>query len=284
MRSTEVKAISDLRSQISKRERDLFYSLMPLFVLRDSPAFAQKVLRLGKQFTRGRRGIFLLVLIAVLTSGCASRQAYYPPGTMAPVDLEAPESSFTGVYHMVEEGQTLWRISKTYGVDLETVQWVNDVEDVANLRVGRVLFIPGATRQMTVEPFQPEEEPSAELIDLIWPLKGRATSGYGPRGRRVHEGIDIAAPRGTPVLASAGGKVAYSGNGMRGYGKVIVIKHTNDLSTVYAHNSSLLVRIGDGVEQGQMIAIVGSTGKSSGPHLHFEIRRRGVPEDPRKFL
>jgi murein DD-endopeptidase MepM/ murein hydrolase activator NlpD len=71
---------------------------------------------------------------------------------------------------------------------------------------------------------------------------------------------------------------------MKGYGKVVVIKHVNDLSTVYAHNSSLLVRMGDSVEQGQTIAKVGATGRATGPHLHFEIRRRGVPEDPRQFL
>jgi LysM repeat protein len=248
-----------------------------------SPAFAKETLRRGKLFIGGRVLVIALVVIAA-SSGCASRQAYYPPRTTAPVDQVTPGSGFTGVYHTVEKGQTLWRISKTYGVDLETLQWVNDVEDVTDLRVGRVLFIPGVSRQVAVEPFLPEVEPSRERIDLIWPIRGRATSGFGPRGRSVHEGIDLAAPKGTPVLASASGRVAYSGNGMSGYGKVVVIKHTNDLSTVYAHNSSLLVRMGDRVGQGQTIAKVGATGRATGPHLHFEIRRRGVPEDPRHFL
>ena len=234
--------------------------------------------------TRGCLIFSILIIMAANLSGCASRQAYYPPRTTAPVDQVTPGSGFTGVYHTVEKGQTLWRISKTYGVDLETLQWVNDVEDVTDLRVGRVLFIPGGRRQKTVEPFLPEVEPSRERIDLIWPIRGRATSGFGPRGRSVHEGIDLAAPKGTPVLASASGKVAYSGNGMKGYGKVVVLKHVNDLSTVYAHNSSLLVRMGDRVGQGQTIAKVGATGRATGPHLHFEIRRRGVPEDPRQFL
>lgn len=229
----------------------------------------------------------LLSLIVVAASyGCASRQAYYPPRPMAPVDRTATGSDFTGVYHTVEKGQTLWRISKTYGVDLETLQWVNDVEDVTDLRVGRVLFIPGVTETLEVAALTPEEEdlPSTEGLSLIWPLRGRRTSGYGPRGRREHQGLDIAAKRGTPVVASASGKVAYSGNGMRGYGKVVVLKHANELSTVYAHNSTLLVRMGDSVEQGQTIAEVGSTGWSTGPHLHFEVRRRGVPEDPHRFL
>ena len=227
----------------------------------------------------------LLVLLAA-PSGCAYREAYYPSKPVTPTVREAPGvSSITGIYHRVEEGQTLWRISKTYGVDLETLQWVNDVEDVTQLRVGRVLFIPGASRILEMVPPVPEDEiPSREGIALIWPLRGRKTSGYGPRGRKVHEGIDIAAPRGTPVVASAQGKVVYSGNGMRGYGKVVVVKHANDLSTVYAHNSALLVRMGDSVGQGQTIAKVGSTGWATGPHLHFEIRRRGVPEDPKVHL
>lgn len=234
--------------------------------------------------TRGCLIFSILIIMAAIFSGCASREAYYPRRPVAPVERTAPPESFKGVYHRVEQGQTLWRIAKTYGVDLETLQWVNDVEDVTELRVGRVLFIPGASRQMAIEPFLPEERPSRIKIDMIWPVRGRVTSGFGPRGGRLHEGIDLAAPRGTPVLASAAGKVAYSGNGMKGYGKVVVLKHANDLSTVYGHNSSLQVRMGDSVVQGQTIAKVGATGRATGPHLHFEIRRRGVPEEPRHFL
>jgi len=226
----------------------------------------------------------LYLLVVALVSGCASRQVYYPSAVSPATHQEVDRGNFTGVYHKVETGQTLWRISKIYEVELETVQWVNDVEDVTELRVGRVLFIPGVTRKRAVVPFLPDEEPSREKIDLVWPILGRATSNFGPRGNSVHQGIDLAAPRGTPVLASASGRVAYSGNGMKGYGKVVVLKHQNDLSTVYAHNSSLLVKMGDSVEQGQIIAKVGATGRATGPHLHFEIRRRGVPENPRQFL
>ena len=229
--------------------------------------------------------ILFLAIVVAASSGCASRQAYYPPSSVASADRTTTSKGFNGVYHMVERGQTLWRISKTYGVDLETLQWVNDVEDVTDLRVGRVIFIPGVSKALDMMSIPGvEEKPSSARIALIWPIRGRNTSNFGPRGRSVHEGIDLAAPRGTPVLASAAGRVAYSGNGMRGYGKVVVIKHTNDLSTVYAHNSSLLVRMGDSVAQGQTIAKVGATGRATGPHLHFEIRRRGVPEDPRQFL
>ncbi len=269
------KQISDLRSQISKYEKCAGALVRRYFLFTDHRS----------PITRGCLIWVMLIFAAATFSGCASKKAYYPARPTVGVDQRAPEGQqFTGVYHTVKEGQTLWRISKAYGVDLETLQWVNDVEDVTDLRVGRVLFIPGVDRQVAVDSFLPEEEPSRAKVALIWPVKGRATSGFGPRGNRKHEGIDLAAPRGTPVLASATGKVAYSGNGMRGYGKVIVLKHANDLSTVYAHNSSLLVRMGDEVRQGQVIAKVGATGRATGPHLHFEIRRRGVPEDPRRFL
>lgn len=233
----------------------------------------------------GGRVFFLALIVVTASSGCASRQLYYPPKPRIPVKQPGQSQGFTGIYHTVETGQTLWRISRTYGVDLETLQWVNDVEDVTDLRVGRVLFIPGVDRALTVQATVPEDDvPLTGMVDLLWPLMGRKTSGYGPRGGRHHQGLDLAAPTGTLVLAAADGKVAYSGNGMRGYGKVVVIKHHNDLSTVYAHNSSLLVRMGDSVEQGQTVAKVGQTGWATGPHLHFEVRRRGVPEDPMNFL
>lgn len=216
-----------------------------------------------------------------------SRQEPLVPGSSESVpETGVIQNQFTGVYHTVEAGQTLWRIAWTYGVDLETLQWVNDVEDVTDLRVGRILFIPGATSVLEVIPVRPEDEtpPSAAKILITWPLRGRLTSGFGPRNNRPHQGVDIAAPKGTPVNAVADGKVVYSGNGMRGYGKVVVVKHANELSTVYAHNSAILVRMGEKVEKGQVIAKVGSTGWATGPHLHFEVRRRGVPEDPMSYL
>lgn len=126
---------------------------------------------------------------------------------------------------------------------------------------------------------------------LIWPLtvKGRISSPFGERmhpilkKKRFHSGMDIAVPTGTNVLAADRGLVIYSGwNG--GYGYFIVIDHGNGLATAYAHNSRLLVKEGDVVEQGQVIAKSGSTGLSTGPHLHFEVRKDGVPVDPAGYL
>ena len=94
----------------------------------------------------------------------------------------------------------------------------------------------------------------------------------------------MAAPIGTPVLAAAGGSVIYAGDQVRGYGNMVVLRHADDLVTVYAHNSLLLVQAGDRVAAGQEIARVGDTGRSTAPHLHFEVRRRDTPQDPLQFL
>jgi murein DD-endopeptidase MepM/ murein hydrolase activator NlpD len=94
----------------------------------------------------------------------------------------------------------------------------------------------------------------------------------------------MAAPVGTPVHAAAGGKVIYSGDQVRGYGNMVVLRHDGDLVTVYAHNSVLLVHTGDTVALGQEIARVGDTGRSTAPHLHFEVRRGESPRDPMQFL
>lgn len=120
---------------------------------------------------------------------------------------------------------------------------------------------------------------------LRWPLQYvQIISGYGPRWGRVHEGIDLVAPTGTPVLAAAAGEVVYSGNRIRGYGNMVVVKHDGELMTVYAHNSVLLVKAGDRVDAGQAVALSGQSGRASGPHLHFEVRRGQVPRDPLGFL
>jgi murein DD-endopeptidase MepM/ murein hydrolase activator NlpD len=118
---------------------------------------------------------------------------------------------------------------------------------------------------------------------LIWPVDGPVVSGFGMRWGRMHEGIDIAVPSGTPVRASADGTVIHSG-WLGGYGLLVVVDHGNGLATAYAHNSSLLVAVGQQVSQGQTISLAGSTGNSSGPHVHFEVRVNGVAVDPLLYL
>lgn len=127
---------------------------------------------------------------------------------------------------------------------------------------------------------------SSSSSGFIWPAqKGYISSYYGWRtSTRFHDGLDIAAPTGTHIYASKRGKVKYSGNRIRGYGNMVVIKHDDTYSSVYAHNSRNLVKKGDYVKQGQVIALMGSTGHSTGSHLHFEVRKGKYSQDPLKYV
>jgi murein DD-endopeptidase MepM/ murein hydrolase activator NlpD len=119
----------------------------------------------------------------------------------------------------------------------------------------------------------------------IWPLEDvRVTSAFGEREHGYHEGIDLRAASGTPVRASAPGQVVYAGKRIGGYGNMVVLKHEGGLFTVYAHLSKPLVREGQKIKEGQRVALSGSTGRSSGPHLHYEIRRGAKPIDPQEVL
>ncbi|MGH3041971.1 MAG: murein hydrolase activator EnvC family protein [Gaiellaceae bacterium] len=117
---------------------------------------------------------------------------------------------------------------------------------------------------------------------LIWPVNGVVTSGFGWRWGRMHEGIDIGAPSGTSIRAAAGGTVIFAG-WMGGYGNLTIIDHGNGLATAYGHQSAIYVG-GGSVSQGTVIGAVGSTGNSTGPHLHFEVRVNGSPVDPMGYL
>ena len=129
-------------------------------------------------------------------------------------------------------------------------------------------------------------KPSATVsgIGLIKPMSGTITSRYGSRWGGTHTGLDIAAPTGTTIAACAAGTVTYSGNRGSGYGNYVKISHGSGVETLYAHCSKLYVKTGQKVEQGEAIAAVGSTGKSTGPHLHLEIRLNGVSHNPQLYL
>lgn len=126
----------------------------------------------------------------------------------------------------------------------------------------------------------PREESGSSYV---WPVKsGRVTSGFGPRDGRDHEGIDIASDYGDPIRSIADGRVVFSGR-MNGYGRIVVVYHGDGLSSVYAHNSKNHVSRGARVKRGQIIAEVGSSGESTGPHVHFELRRDGRAFNPFYF-
>ena len=124
-------------------------------------------------------------------------------------------------------------------------------------------------------------------VDLIRPVSGIISSRYASvdsvRNSRKHTGIDIAAPKGTSIAAAAGGKVTFSGYS-GGYGNMLIITHSNGVQTYYGHCSKLYVSAGTTVSQGQKIAAVGSTGNSTGPHLHFEVRKNGVTYNPQNYV
>ena len=118
-----------------------------------------------------------------------------------------------------------------------------------------------------------------------WPLRGvEVTSPFGQRGSEFHEGIDLRAKAGTSVYASQSGIVLYADSRIRGYGKMVVIRHEPQVATLYAHNSKLLVHRGQRIRKGQLIAKSGQTGHVTGPHVHFEIRHGVTAVDPQRVL
>jgi lipoprotein NlpD len=196
-----------------------------------------------------------------------------------------------GVVHTVKPGETLWRIARTYGVDERELAEVNDLLSPSQIRVGQGLFIPGATVVLEVPPVGAHPAPSAEEeqrafrrgTQLRWPLQGVLMSRFGVRGGEHHDGIDIAAPEGSPIIAAGSGVVLFAG-AQRGYGNLAVIDHGGGMATVYAHCSEVLVHTSESVSSGQTIAKVGRTGRATGPHLHFEVRQHTQPRNPLFYL
>lgn len=119
---------------------------------------------------------------------------------------------------------------------------------------------------------------------MLWPVEGPLSSGFGRRDGRSHDGIDLAVAEDTPVRAACDGVVAYAGDGMHGYGNLVILRHAGQLATLYAHNRGLLVRQGDAVARGQIIARSGATGHATAPHLHFEVRKDSIARDPLGYL
>jgi murein DD-endopeptidase MepM/ murein hydrolase activator NlpD len=209
-----------------------------------------------------------------------------------PLDDDNPP----GTWHVVEPGETPAKIAKEAGIPLEDLLEINGLRRGQPLEPGRLIYVLRAAQAGTVfpdaipatptSPGQPEAESEASRhAPLRWPLaKPVLTSLFGKRWGRDHEGIDMRAPIGTPVMAAADGEVMYAGDRVRGYGNMVVIQHAGDLVTVYAHNSLLLVHVGDRISAGQEISRVGDTGHATGPHLHFEVRRKQEPQDPLQFL
>jgi len=225
----------------------------------------------------------LFVLTVFLTQGCAKQKV---------VIDRSPLPSRSGIYHIVEKHQTLYRICKTYGVDIKEVASINRIADHSRIKVGQRIFIPGVRRALKVEVYIedvvetsiPQEEVVYKKPLFTWPVEGRLVDLFDETEGKRHMGVDISSPAGTPIKASASGKVIYSGNTIRGYGNMVILRHSEEFVTIYAHNEVNLVEEGEWVERGQIIGKVGQTGRASGPHLHFEIRKNDKAVDPLLFL
>jgi murein DD-endopeptidase MepM/ murein hydrolase activator NlpD len=214
-----------------------------------------------------------------------------PPSRAAAAAPAAPPRETA---HVVRSGDTLYSISRATGASVDAIAQANSLGRPYSLRVGQTLKIPGGAGAVAAASRAPE----ADVGDLArnvsygstttkpgalfdWPVQGRVIGSFGlsDAGKR-NDGVNIAAPVGTPVRAAGDGEVVYRGSELEGYGNLLLIKHDDGFVTAYAHNDAMLVKKGDRVRKGQVIAKVGQSGSASEPQLHFEIRQNLKAIDP----
>lgn len=195
-------------------------------------------------------------------------------------------ANFSGAVYVVQAGDTLDGVAREFSVSVEAIARANQIGNINELRPGQTLVLPGGRRTVrntVVASRSSGASARTAAAGYIWPLTGVITSEFGPRWGTTHPGLDIAAPSGTPVVAARAGRVvlsAWDGN----YGLSVVLDHGDGTRTRYAHASMLLVQVGQWVEQGAPVIRVGSTGFSTGPHLHFEVIINGTPVNPKNYL
>ena len=243
----------------------------------------------------------------------------YQPAGAAPVAPAAKPAVSDGS-HVVAPGESLIKIAKTYGVPLTTLAKANNIEPYAKVNIGDRLIIPGSQR--AAAPLAPQiaaprtvpapkiaatepahnarlaapgtpiadnavktAEPTGSMPSFRWPVRGRVIAGFGPKPNgQQNDGINLAVPEGTPIKATEDGVVAYAGNELKGYGNLVLVRHANGYVSAYAHASELMVKRGDTIKRGQVIARAGQTGNVTSPQLHFEIRKGSSPVDPTQYL
>lgn len=197
-----------------------------------------------------------------------------------------------GGHYIIKQGDTIQRVAQHYGVSVQTLAEWNNIQEQGQMEPGRRLYIPrgqvgrgrapararavarGPSRHQSIQTFHGK---------FAWPLDGPVNSMFGMRHGRRHDGVDIGAKSGTVIRAAAAGQVVFDGR-LSGYGKILIVRHPDQYYTAYAHNARHLVAKGEQVKQGEPIAKVGTTGRTTGPHLHFEIRHRQQARNPLFFL
>jgi len=256
-------------------------------------------------------GARLAALGLLALAGCASQQHSAAPvvdrTARASAPVAAPVVKSTAAvprvvpdgYYEVKRGDTLYSIALENGADYRDVAQWNSLDDPTRIRIGQLLrMTPEESRasvSRTSRPApidaRPLDAPTASLpvkqapaqaasADFIWPAKGKILAGFAePRSK----GIDIDGRPGDPVLAAAAGRVTYTGSGIPGLGKLVVIKHDNGFITVYAHNRDILVKEQQSVARGQKIAELGAS-DADRPKLHFQIRKGAAAVDPLRYL
>ena len=192
----------------------------------------------------------------------------------------------SGIYHIVKKGETLYSISRTYDVDIQVIAEYNDIYNPDLIYEDQELFIPGVSKIEDVDVPDTNGRAGDIIISsgmFIWPTDGLVYSLFGIRWGRMHKGLDIDNKTGTPIHASMDGRVIFAG-WKGGYGNVVIIEHADNYETRYAHMSKIKVKVGYVVRQGDVIGLMGSTGNSTGPHVHFEIRKDGEARNPLFYL
>jgi murein DD-endopeptidase MepM/ murein hydrolase activator NlpD len=225
------------------------------------------------------------------------------------------------VVHVVKAGQNLHTIARIYHKPVTIIAKANNLAVDAKLKAGARITIPEikeasqttqgqtepsvaaptskvamADSSQTVRVVEPTPamssqdavktaEPAGSLPGFRWPVRGRVIAAFGPKPNGVqNDGINLAVPEGTPIKAAEDGVVAYAGSELKGYGNLVLVRHPNGFVTAYAHASDILVKRGETVKRGQVIAHAGQTGSVTSPQLHFEIRKGATPVDPSQYL
>lgn len=240
--------------------------------------------------------VLFIYVLTVLISGCGPF-IHYEPGRHR--DSHSPNQNVT--YHNVKAGETLYSIAFEYGHDhREVARWNNIAEPYTIFPKQKLRVVPGSsekevekqdvkpatrrtnTRKSRIAVIKKTEDIPNAKLEWEWPTEGKVVSTFSIRdpGRR---GIDIVGDKGQPVKAAAAGRVVYRGNGLRGYGNLIILKHNETFFSAYAHTEDVVVKEDENVKLGQRIADMSNTG-SDKTKLHFEIRRDGKPVNPMRYL